>query len=126
MRIRNLENEISYLQTENLGLREEMLRLQNDSESKRSRHIVEHLDSVKTDLQMKLLEIGALITSIGDEPPKPPKQATSSTKPVRERYSANGSVEVEEGRLPAIQEDKQYPRRTLEQVLYIGVGGVKR
>lgn len=128
-RIRNLENEISRMLAENLRLREVIIRQQNELENSKSQRIVDHASAVKSQLEAKLLEIGALISGLGDEAPQQKKQSpkvgkvakTSLSKSPAQRNgnnicNLNEAVAAQEGRLPPIPENKTYPRRTLEFV----------
>ncbi len=127
IRIRNLENEVSRLLAENLGLRESILRLQYDAESRRSQHIVEHVTAIKSQLEAKLLELGALVTTIGENPEPEKNPSTKEGKQMRttptqspdqktwkNMCTLSEAARLEDGRLPPILEDKYYPRRTLE------------
>ncbi|TVY42197.1 Shugoshin [Lachnellula subtilissima] len=126
LRIRNLENEVSRLLAENLGLNEQIIRLANQLENGKAQRTVNHTEVVKSQLEAKLLEIGALITSLGDVPPRKKRtsqggrttQASPSTSPDQKRWknmcTLSEAVAGQEGRLPPILEDKAYPRQTLE------------
>jgi hypothetical protein len=130
LRIRNLENEVSRLLAENLGLNEQIIRLHNELENGKAQRIVEHADAVKSQLEAKLLEIGALITGLGYEPPRKKRspqagkttKASPSTSPDQKNWknmcTLSEAVAGQEGRLPPILENKSYPRRTLEYVQY--------
>ncbi|PMD66162.1 uncharacterized protein K444DRAFT_165010 [Hyaloscypha bicolor E] len=124
LRIRNLENETSRLLAENLGLREQILRLQTELENGRAQRIADHTGVVKSQLEAKLLEISALITRLGDEPAakkKPPRAgkttgASPNTSPDQKNWKNICPLnEAVEGRLPPILENKLFPRRTLER-----------
>ena len=104
-----------------------MLRLQSEAKSKRAHQIMDHVSAIKTNLEAKLQEIGLLVTTLGDEPPQPPRHPakvgkrvrSSPTKSPDERNWKNmctltEAVGLDDGRLPPILEDKSYPRRTLE------------
>ncbi|KAG0652889.1 Shugoshin [Hyphodiscus hymeniophilus] len=124
LRIRNLENETSRLLAENLGLREQILQLQNELENGKAQRIADHTCAIKSQLEAKLLEIGTLITGLGDGPvakksSRREGKITSPTKSPGQRNWKNmctlsEAVEGQEGRLPPILENKSYPRRTLE------------
>jgi hypothetical protein len=128
LRIRNLENETSRLLAENLGLREQILQLQNDKYNGKAQRIVEDTGFIKTELEAKLLEISALIRGLGDGSTpkrKSPREMratrTSPTKSPSQQKNKNictlsEAVAGQEGRLPPILENKSYPRRTLESV----------
>jgi hypothetical protein len=126
LRIRNLENETSRLLAENLGLREQIIQLQNELENGKAQRIADNAGAIKSQLEAKLLEIGALITSIGDgaapkkRSPREGKitRASSSQSPDQRNWknmcTLSEAVAGQEGRLPPILENKSYPRRTLE------------
>ena len=129
LRIRNLENETSRLLAENLGLREQILHLQNGLENEKA--IADGTRAIKLQLEAKLVEIGALITGLGDgsEPKKrSPREgkitkASPSRSPDQRNWknlcTLSEAVAGQEGRLPPILENKSYPRRTLELVVIL-------
>ncbi|PVH80789.1 hypothetical protein DL98DRAFT_184489 [Cadophora sp. DSE1049] len=126
LRIRNLENETSRLLAENLGLRGQILQLQGELESRKSQRIAQHTGVVKSQLEAKLLEIGALLSRLGEVPSPQRKsrqsgkvsRASPATSPDQKNWknicSLSEAVAGQEGRLPPILENKSYPRRTLE------------
>jgi len=128
LRIRNLENEISRLLAENLGLREQILRLQNELENGQAQQLADHTADVKSQLEAKMLELGALITGLGDEPKQKKKspqngkltRASPGRSPDQRNWenmcTLSEAVASQEGRLPPIMENKTYPRKTLEYV----------
>ncbi|KAH7350971.1 hypothetical protein BKA65DRAFT_396711 [Rhexocercosporidium sp. MPI-PUGE-AT-0058] len=125
LRIRNLENETSRLLAENLGLRGQILQLQGELENGRSQRIAQHTGVVKSQLEAKLLELGALLSGLG-EVPSPQRRRQSgkvarpspATSPDQKNWknicSLSEAVAGQEGRLPPILENKSYPRKTLE------------
>jgi hypothetical protein len=126
LRIRNLENETSRLLAENLGLREQILRLQTELENGKAKRIADHTGAIKSQLEAKILEISALITGLGDEPmpkKKSPRtgkitRASPNTSPDQKNWKNMCTLnEAVEGRLPPILENKLFPRRTLEYVV---------
>jgi Shugoshin N-terminal coiled-coil region len=129
LRIRNLENETSRLLAENLGLREQILRLQTEIENGKAQRIADHTGVVKAQLEAKLLEISTLINSLGDASAPPKKKspragkitrASPNTSPDQKNWknmcTLSEAVGGQEGRLPPILENKSYPRPTLEYV----------
>ena len=128
LRIRNLENETSRLLAENLDLREQILRLQNELENGQSQRIANQTGVIKAQLESKLVELGALVTGLGEEPVRKKKlpqggkitRASPSQSPDQRNWknmcTLSDAVAGQEGRLPPIQENKTYPRRTLEYV----------
>ncbi|KAE9375295.1 hypothetical protein N431DRAFT_369559 [Stipitochalara longipes BDJ] len=124
LRIRNLENETSRLLAENLGLREQILRLQTELENRKAKRIADHTGVIKSQLEAKLLEISALISGLGDESARKKKsprggkitRASPSTSPDQKNWKNMCTLnEAVEGRLPPILENKLFPRRTLER-----------
>ncbi|KAL2071516.1 hypothetical protein VTL71DRAFT_12751 [Oculimacula yallundae] len=126
LRIRNLENETSRLLAENLGLRGQILQLQGELENGKSQRIAQHTGVVKSQLEAKLLEIGALLSGLG-EVPSPQRKSRKSghlirtspaTSPDQKNWknicTLSETVAGQEGRLPPILENKSYPRKTLE------------
>lgn len=126
LRIRNLENETSRLLAENLGLRGQILQLQAELENGKAQRIAEHTGIVKSQLEQKLLEIGALLSGLGERPSPKRKsrqsgkitRASPATSPDQKNWknicTLSEAVAGQEGRLPPILENKTYPRRTLE------------
>jgi hypothetical protein len=126
LRIRQLETEISRVLADNLSLREEIIRLQNDAESNKSHRILENVGEIRAQLEAKLMEIGALVTGLTDVPVPRRRSATrpdittTNPKPSLEQRNWKNMCTVSEamagqdGRLPPILENKYYPRRTLE------------
>jgi hypothetical protein len=115
-RIRNLENETSKILTDNLNLREQLGRAQRISEC---------AGDIKSQLEAKMLELGALITSIGNESMIRTKSQTGGNttrkspgaSPEQKNWKTMcplSEVHGQEGRLPPILENKYYPRRTIE------------
>ncbi|TGO29666.1 hypothetical protein BPAE_0012g00200 [Botrytis paeoniae] len=70
VRIRSLENETSKLLAENLELREENLRLRSEIDNGKARRAADRVNVVKSQLEERLLEIGALISGLGEESPQ--------------------------------------------------------
>lgn len=131
LRIRNLENETSRLLAENLGLREQIIHLQKELENGQAQRITEYTNDLKSQLEAKLLEIGAIVTGLGNELPLKKKsskggkvtKSSPSTSPDQKNWrnmvSLSEAVAGQEGRLPPILENKSYPRRTLEYVTIV-------
>ncbi|KAI8934081.1 hypothetical protein NX059_008844 [Plenodomus lindquistii] len=118
IRIRSLENDCSRLLAENLALREQVLNLHNNIES---RPALDHIDAVKNELEAKLLELGGLVAGLSRGPSgshrdagRRKSQATARRRSGERQWrSGLGLQEVENAMLPTIAEDKHYPRRTL-------------
>ena len=128
VRIRNLECEVSQLLGENVSLREEIIRLQQEVERTSNKYVLEGVHGVKGKLEAKLSELGSLLQELGEV------QKTADVKRAQKRRSISRSspkrspdqriwkntltlseaVGGADGRLPPIVEDKYYPRRTME------------
>ncbi|CAI6338390.1 unnamed protein product [Periconia digitata] len=121
MRIRTLENDASRLLAENLSLREQVLQLQSALEAQAYRPSFEVIDSMKTQLEAKLQELGGLVAEFGqlkkkdDGLPRCKSQTAATRRSPDERQwrSGLGLQEVENAMLPTINEDKHYPRQTM-------------
>ena len=123
IRIRNLEAETSRLLSENITLREENIQLRRDAEGRHEKRALGNVTEVKGKLEAKLAELNDLVVQLGkakDPPPGPtPRRRTSrrsfQRSPDLSRWKAVPAIcDGSDGRLPAIVEDKYYPRRTLE------------
>ncbi|CZR53047.1 uncharacterized protein PAC_02925 [Phialocephala subalpina] len=132
LRIRNLENETSRLLAENLGLREEIIRLKNEMDNGKAQRIADNATVLRSQLEAKLLEIGELISGLGDHAPKkksPQVGKIARASPARSPDQKNWknmctlseAVGAQDGRLPPILENKTYPRRTLERQEILGL-----
>ncbi|KAJ5808929.1 hypothetical protein N7474_010198 [Penicillium riverlandense] len=128
LRIRSLESEVTHLLSENVSLREQVITLSQDIERLESaKTLRDGVYEIKSKLDAKLAELSALTTDLGmlprkvgklcDERPEStnmdrPKSTAPETKPrVMEPEEQGG---CDDRKLPAILEDKYYPRRTLE------------
>ncbi|PWY66154.1 shugoshin C terminal domain protein [Aspergillus sclerotioniger CBS 115572] len=129
LRIRSLESEISHLLSENVSLREQVIRLSQDIERyEAARLLQDGVYDIKTRLDNKLAELNNLVADLGALPrrlcnkstEKPPSaDHTRSISDWRPK-STDDELNVrqdENGRLPVILEDKCYPRRTESQDL---------
>ena len=128
LRIRNLESEVSRLLSENVSLREQIIKLQYEIEKNNSQSIEDNVTSVKAKLEEKLAELGGLVKEL-DQVQKvtgtrktskrnPAGQSSPQQSPDQRNWKnvltlseATGGMD---GRLPPILEDKYYPRRTME------------
>jgi hypothetical protein len=129
LRIRNLENEVSKLLADNLGLRGQILRLQSEVDSGNAQRTAAYAIHIKSELEAKLQEIGALLGGLGEplklanKSPKSGKitRASPGTSPDQKNWknicTLSETMAGQEGRLPPILENKQYPRKTLEYVI---------
>lgn len=128
IRIRNLETEIARLLAENVAVREEAIRANAEAERwKASCRLGKEVVRMKEQLELKLCEVNALVGELGALPEKVAARRSSQRrrhgglvseliKPVEDREARQRHTALleQEGRLPAILEDKHYPRRTLE------------
>ena len=128
LRIRNLECEVSRLLSENVSLREQIIKLKYEVEKSANDSIRENVDDVKAKLAEKLIELGVLVKELGQvqksaETRKPQKRRSlghNSPRISPDQRNWKNTLSVSEatggidGRLPPIIEDKHYPRRTME------------
>jgi hypothetical protein len=120
VRIRNLESEVSRLLAENLELRGQIIT--QETQPYRSRNFISHVGEIRSELDSKLQEIATLVAKL-DRPVKEARRSSTGTRLPKakprtseERMQMMESLVDQEGRLPAIIENKYYPRRTLEYV----------
>ncbi|EXJ78428.1 hypothetical protein A1O1_08828 [Capronia coronata CBS 617.96] len=128
-RIRNLETEISRLVAENISLREQTIAAQAEAERWRNANNVNReIMEMKERMEKKVTELTSLIVEMGHLPEKAAEKSRRRSGVQKQRDSTEqgwlnrqsmreavaGDRELYDGRLPAIQEDKLYPRRTLE------------
>lgn len=126
LRIRSLESEVSHLLAENVSLREQVINLTQEIERLEAAKLLhDGVYEIKGRLDTKLAELTALISDLGSLPRKVGKLGgEGSDESHRSRATAAESrsrmtdseyhAGVDDGKLPAIMEDKYYPRRTLE------------
>lgn len=131
LRIRNLESEVSRLLSENVSLREQIIKLHYELEKSASRSTLDSVNDVKIKLETKLAELGNLVYELGavqktgenSRPQKRKSMTRSSPKRSPDQRNWRNTLTLSEatggadGRLPPIVEDKCFPRRTLESVL---------
>ncbi|KAJ6036069.1 hypothetical protein N7540_000348 [Penicillium herquei] len=119
LRIRSLESEVSHLLAENVSLRQEVINLTQETERlAAAKTLHSGIYDIKSRLDTKLAELNDLASELG----MLPRKATKLDKPDHERPKVAESRPqpmdlesgMDDGRLPAILEDKHYPRRTLE------------
>ncbi|KAK3387069.1 hypothetical protein B0H63DRAFT_508963 [Podospora didyma] len=128
LRIRALENECARLLSENLDLRGQILRLEKEAENNSSQRIADHALEIKARLEAQLADWGSMLATLGVEPPskrRSPKgrrfarpRENASRSPTQRRIRLDTITDAEalalrEGRLPPIQENKSYPRATM-------------
>jgi hypothetical protein len=114
--------------SENLQLRSEILRLENDIERNSSQRIADHALELRARLQEQLNVFTVLLDGLGTEPPKKrhapegrrlAKGKSGSTlappaQRLRNVAHDNEALARQEGRLPPIPENRSYPRATLK------------
>lgn len=125
LRIRSLESEVSSLLSENVTLREEIVSLGQEVQRLESaKALQDGVYDIKAKLDAKLAELNGLVTDLGGLPRKVHKPSYAQTTsanvglsasiPPRREVNAGSLAGADNGRLPAILEDKYYPRETLE------------
>lgn len=128
LRIRSLESEVSHLLSENVSLREQVITLSQEIERlEAAKMLHDGVYEIKSKLDAKLAELSHLSTDLGMLPRKAGKlceERPESVHPARPNASepdarprmteSDSNAGADDGRLPAILEDKYYPRRTLE------------
>jgi Shugoshin N-terminal coiled-coil region len=126
MRIRNLEAETSRLLSENITLREVIIKLETNADRDRHRYALENLETVKSQLNDKVKELSELITGIGTyKHPRTDSRGSrrlskSSASPKRSprnwknTFSLSEVTGTQEGHLPSISEDAYVNRKPLQ------------
>ncbi|KAJ6190107.1 hypothetical protein N7519_000128 [Penicillium mononematosum] len=118
LRIRSLESEVSHLLSENVSLRKQVINLTQETERLEAGKMLHSgIYDIKHKLDAKLAELSNLAADLGSLPRKVGKLCDDQLdrpKQAESRPRTEGMMEGEDGRLPAIVEDKYYPRRTLE------------
>jgi len=131
VRIRNLESEVSRLLSENVSLREQVIKLHYEVDNSTGSQGLNGVDGVKTKLESKLAELGDLLRELGEiksnaakQRPQRRKSLTGSSprrspnqRDWKNRLTLSEVTRESDGRLPPIIEDKCFPRRTLEYVV---------
>ncbi|KAL1850189.1 hypothetical protein Daus18300_012989 [Diaporthe australafricana] len=132
LRIRSLEGECGRLLSDNLTLNGRILELERDlDECRGAQRIADHALEIKAKMEAQLLEWGAMLGGLGVEraakrhAPSSPNGTTvarrrisMSRSPVarqrpRDSRSSADMAALHEGKLPPIQENTTYPRRTM-------------
>jgi hypothetical protein len=116
IRIRCLEDETSRLLAENLALREDIIQLRNDLDTRPDRQAI---GSVRDQLELKMQELSCLVSELGVLQRPGQASVEISEKPTRSpggrrSWRRMEMLEEQEKRMPTIREDKYYPRRTME------------
>ena len=130
IRIRNLESEVSRLLSENVSLREQVIKLHHEAEKSTELAVLESVNNVKGNLEAKLSELGRLVQELGNVQKNVGSQRKqrksilrSSPKRSPDQRNWRNALTLSEvtggadGRLPPIFEDKYYPRRTMEYAI---------
>jgi len=100
------------LLTENLHLREDILQLRNDLDGAPNKRA---LGGVKEQLEAQVQLLAQLVAGIGAQPKDKIKDASLRRYPtVGWGRGMADPLDGSDGRLPAIREDKSYPRRTMD------------
>ncbi|EHY60622.1 Shugoshin [Exophiala dermatitidis] len=135
-RIRNLETEISRLVAENISLREQAIAAQAEAERWRGANDVNReILEMKERMESKVSELSLLIVEMSQLPERAADKArrrsgiaksrNSMDQDWQNRQSMREAIatdrELYDGRLPVIQEDKLYPRRTLESAEILAI-----
>ena len=111
LRIRSLELEVSRLLADNLELRNQVLRLQNEVDLAQRRAG----GRVKADLREKLEALMGIVDEMDDEDGQSGRTQPKEKKPLEGNWRERQPLTelMRDSQMPTIQEDKQYPRRTL-------------
>lgn len=125
LRIRSLESEVSHLLGENVSLREQVINLTQEIERLESAKLLHNgVYEIKSRLDTKLAELSGIASELGMLPRKVgklgdksgdsdhPKATALDARP--RATDAEYNTGIDDGKLPAILEDKHFPRRTLE------------
>ncbi|KAK6386230.1 hypothetical protein LTS17_001805 [Exophiala oligosperma] len=135
LRIRNLETEISRLVADNVSLREQAIAAKAEAERwRRVNFVSQDIMDMKDRLQHKVGEMAMLLVEMGDLPEKAARKTRRKSRTQTEgladqewkyrqsiKEAAALERDMQENRLPAIMEDKSYPRRTLESAEILNV-----
>ena len=126
VRIRNLENEISRLLSENIALRERLIKLQHEIDKSPGQAAFDSVGMLRNNLEAKVAELSNILKELGNVQIEPRRvsrrRSVQQTSPKRSpdqkiwknALTLSEVTGVMDGRLPPIAEDKSYPRRTLE------------
>lgn len=120
LRIRSLESEVAHLLAENVSLRQQVINVTRETERLEAAKMLHTgVYEIKSRLDAKIAELNDLASELGMLPRKAGKLDKSDLdrpKAAGSRPQATDLDYAEDGRLPAILEDKSYPRKTLEYV----------
>jgi hypothetical protein len=104
------------------------MHLEKELEDNTANRIADHALEIKAKMEAQLAELGAMLASLGTEPPskRHSPERRRQTKPVprglrspaqrrqREPTVDPETLAAQEGRLPPIYEHKSYPRATMK------------
>lgn len=128
LRIKNLENELARIVAENVRLREDAINARVEAEKWRASHrLNKEVVRMRDQLEEKLGEVNLLVAELGALPEKVARRSSQRRRkdgfvsdlvrdPEERVQRPRPALLDDEGRLPAILEDKQYLRRTLDAI----------
>ncbi|KAJ5533653.1 hypothetical protein N7494_010205 [Penicillium frequentans] len=119
LRIRSLESEVAHLLAENVSLRQQVINVTQETERLEAAKMLHAgVYEIKSRLDAKIAELNDLASDLGMLPRKASKLDKSDPDRPKAAGSRPQAMDLdytgEDGRLPAILEDKCYPRKTLE------------
>ncbi|KAG0136549.1 hypothetical protein HOY82DRAFT_667581 [Tuber indicum] len=122
VRIRNLEDETTRLLTENIELREQVIKLQASLDRReKARVIVESVEATKKKLEEKVAELDGIVKGLGQAITTSPEGKLAVRQPRAHIISHHQRIwksqltlgEMHDGQLPAIHEDARSRRNSL-------------
>ncbi|KAI9711432.1 MAG: hypothetical protein M1812_007177 [Candelaria pacifica] len=128
LRIRTLEAETSRLLSDNISLRAQLIKLQTEVDTQRTRYVVDEVGTIKEKLEQKVKELGGFVLELGglqtrvqnhgelqrgSRGGRASPQRSPDQKNWKNAFTLSEVTGGQDGRLPAIVEDKAYPRLTL-------------
>nr|POE97286.1 shugoshin [Quercus suber] len=117
LRIRHLEIEVGRLQSDNLELREQVLQLQGSLDRAHVGVGVQVVEKIRDELKAKLTELGYLVAGLDNGIRNAqPLQVARSLGTIEGQWRDRQPLmdAMRDSQLPTINEDKLYPRRTLD------------
>ena len=119
VRIRNLEGEVSRLLAENLELKEEIIRIHEETATELGTKALKQVETLKERLEEKLKDLGGVLQEFGEISVRPGRHgralqqlsrprdlgALARQRPLRLRVAVDDPVA--EGRLPVIDEERR-------------------
>ncbi|KAG0634543.1 hypothetical protein HOY80DRAFT_1059790 [Tuber brumale] len=122
VRIRNLEDETTRLLTENIELREQVIKLQASLDRReKARVVVESVEATKKKLEEKVVELDEIVKGLGQAITTSPEGKSAVRQPRAHIASHHQRIwksqltlgEMHDGQLPAIHEDARSRRNSL-------------